>query len=167
MNHIAQFLLCIFLLLGGAAALVYMRYNRLQTESQILQALVPNVLDGLETIEMFGIIDDREFYTQAGCYAGTKARTHNAVAYVRLCQVLKDQGKILPADVAYIVSRCTTIVFLAAISPLESITRYLAIRSLPHLCARGVVDVYTELEARVQNLLGDSPETLNQLRAIV
>lgn len=125
-----------------------------------LQALEPYVACGY-------ITSDQDFFEAFGGDGGIDDCVHNADWIVKLCQRTYADGITTTSDVEEVMLRAQAIYRVAKLVPIERFVRKHYIPRLHHLCTREVADMYADLEAYVEAMLHNAPDTLDRLRAVV
>lgn len=137
------------------------------TVDELIDQLHPKLIKRIEHFGKGCYANDRAFFEAIGEEEGIPTFLHNSRLLVQICQRSLIDGHLSEADLKDPIERLEQMRRIARLAPIEEFVRARHIRRMPHLCAWTVADMYADLEATVEFLLGEHPDTLDRLRAVV
>jgi hypothetical protein len=171
----ARFLIALLplgVLLVAAAHWFFRRQNhRIKEPSFFLSKLHPHESDRIEPfilpIDSDFITDDPAFWVANGKWSGLFRKRHNGVCLVQFCQTFVDDPKVDQGEVQLMTLRSILISVFSFLALFEVPIR-VAIRRLPHLCARVVSQLYWDMERRTTTLCAvAAPHLLTRLHELL
>ncbi len=137
--------------------------RKLPTTAESINAIYP-LMKKIEPFAVRGCFSDDEAFVQAFGRDGVHKCIHNAGCLVQLCQRAYLDHLISAEDIKDVMLRASHLRRMAMLLPLERIARYRLIFTMPHICARTIAYMYADLEANLEAIFWDSPDTLDRRR---